>query len=145
MTLTATRKDRARRRQTFDNPGHTRRGGVTKQWPWIRSDDEPESDTVFRLGAYTREDRLFDELGQLPDQETIRMLVPLLRIKELRELAEGILNDCTQASRNRDILENAAAINSWVATAEEMVNSRRKFRFIQAARERSNPRNETTR
>ena len=112
MAMETIPRGRFSRRHETGRVDYTGRGGVTKKWTWDRRYDEPQSNGAFRLEPYTREDRLFDELGQLPDQETVRTLVALLRTRELRNLAEGILNDCTQASRNRDILVVSQPRNS---------------------------------
>jgi hypothetical protein len=87
------------------------------------------------LGPHGPEERLSDALDQLPTPGMVRVLIESLKPTELRELAEGVLNDCTQATRRGDLLENAESINSWIATAEETINTRRKYRSIKAARE----------
>ena len=92
------------------------------------------------LEPYSLEDRLFDELEQLPTPQLVGMLIRLMKPIELRELSEGVLNDCIQATHQQSLLDVANALNSWIATAEETVASRRKYRHIRAARERSDPR-----
>ena len=84
---------------------------------------------------YGAEERLADALKQLPTPEMVGTLMGLLKPDELREVAEGMLLDCTQATRKQDILENAEAINSWIATAEEIIATRKRFRFIKKTRE----------
>ena len=85
--------------------------------------------------SYGVEERLADAMEQLPTPEMIGTLMGLLKPDELREVAEGILLDCAQATRKQDILENAEAINSWIATAEEIITTRKRFRAIQKTRE----------
>ena len=94
------------------------------------------------LDPYTPEDRLLDELAQLPTPDVIRALIELMKPIELRELSEGVLNDCIRCIKvtpNQSTLEIANIINCWIATAEETVSSRKKLRFIKAARDRNNP------
>ena len=85
--------------------------------------------------SYGDEERLADAMEQLPTPEMVGTLMGLLKPDELREVAEGILLDCAQATRKQDILENAEAINSWIATAEEIITTRKRFRAIQKTRE----------
>ncbi len=84
---------------------------------------------------YTREDMWLDQLEALPTEESVHRLVELLRTHELKQVTEGVLNDTVSASKTGDLLEVAKTINSWVATAEELVGSRRKLRYILAARQ----------
>lgn len=84
---------------------------------------------------YTREDMWLDQMEALPTKEFVHRLVELLRTHELKQVTEGVLNDTVAASKIGDSLEVAKAINSWIATAEELVDSRRKLRYIQAARQ----------
>ena len=86
------------------------------------------------LEPYTREDMWLDQMEALPTEEFVHRLVELLRNHELKQVAEGVLNDTVSASKMGDALEVAKAINSWVATAEELIDSRRKLRYILAAR-----------
>ena len=85
--------------------------------------------------SYGAKERLADAMEQLPTPEMIETLMGLLKPDELREVAEGILLDCAQATRNGNLLENAEAINSWIATAEEIITTRKRFRAIQKTRE----------
>ena len=77
--------------------------------------------------TYGAQERLAEALEQLPTPEMIGKLMGLLKPDELREVAEGLLLDCAQATRKQDILENAEAINSWIATAEEIITTRKRF------------------
>ena len=85
--------------------------------------------------TYGAEERLADALQQLPTHDMIGTLMGLLKPDELREIAEGILLDCTQATRKQDILENAEAINGWIATAEEIITTRKRFSSLQKTME----------
>ena len=85
---------------------------------------------------YTREDVWLDQIEQLPSEEQVHILLGLLRAPELREIAAGIINDSAVACKVGDSLEVAKAINGWIATAEELATSRRKLRYILAARQR---------
>lgn len=82
------------------------------------------------------EDSIQSQLEQLPTEEQVNLLVQLLRRAELREIAAGVINDVAAGCKSGDILEVTKAINGWVATAEETATSRRKLRYIIAARER---------
>ena len=84
---------------------------------------------------YTSEDMLLDQLEQLPSAEQVSVLVKLLRAPELREIAAGVIIDVTTGCKVSDSLEVAKAVNGWIATAEEIVTSRRKLRHILAARQ----------
>ena len=84
---------------------------------------------------YGAEERLADALEQLPTSEMIGTLMGLLKPDELREVAEGILLNCAQATRNGNLLENAEAINSWIATAEEIITTRDRFPAIKKTME----------
>ena len=85
--------------------------------------------------TYGAKERLADALEQLPTPEMIGTLLGRLKPDELREVAEGMLLDCAQTTRKQDMLENAEAINSWIATAEEIITTRKRFRAIQKTRE----------
>jgi len=85
--------------------------------------------------TYGAEERWADALEQLPTPEMIGTLMGLLKPDELREVAEGILLDCTEATRKQDILENAEAINSWIATAEEIITTRKRFSSLKKTME----------
>lgn len=93
-------------------------------------EDEPPAPET-----YEPEERWADALEQLPTPEMIGTLMGLLKPDELREVAEGILLDCAQATRRQDILENAEAINSWIATAEEIITTRKTFPAIKKTME----------
>ena len=88
---------------------------------------------------YSDEDALCDAVANLPTPAQVKTLVESLRIKELREVTEGVFNDCSMAARTLRPLESASAINSWVATAEEIITTRRTYRHISAARNKGNP------
>ena len=102
---------------------------MTEKTPPENNEELPDPET------YGAKERLADAMEQLPTSEMIGTLMGLLKPNELREVAEGILLDCTQATRKQDILENAEAINSWIATAEEIITTRKRFRAIQKTRE----------
>jgi hypothetical protein len=91
---------------------------------------------MWPLQPYTREDAWLDQLEQLPSDAQVHYLFSLLRTGELRQLAEGVVNDTTTACKAGDSLEVAKAINGWIATAEELAASRRKRRFVLSARRR---------
>ena len=91
---------------------------------------------------YSPEDALLDALEELPTPSQVRRLIELLRHKELKEVAEGILNDCSEAAKTLQPSEYANAVNSWMATAEEIIANRRTYRYIMASKERGNPRRE---
>ena len=95
-----------------------------------KSHEEPPA-----IPPYGAEERLADALKQLPTPDMVQKLVGLLKPDELREVAAGLLADCAQAARNGNLLESAEAINSWVATAEEIVTTRKRFRYIKQTRE----------
>lgn len=103
----------------------------------FRRDWEPVGVSSFRrtFQPYTREDMWLDQMEALPTEEAVHRLVDLLRSHELKQVAEGVLNDTVLACKTGDSLEVAKAINSWVATAEELIDSRRKLRYIVAARQ----------
>ena len=88
------------------------------------------------LEPYTHEDEVLDQLGQLPSKDQVRLLLQLLRRPELQELAEGVINDVSSAAKLGDNLATAKAINSWIATIEEPIASRRKLRHVLGARAR---------
>ena len=92
---------------------------------------------------YSPEDALFDALDDLPTRPQVTKLIELLRHKELKEVTEGVLNDCSQAAKTLQPLEYANTINSWVATAEEIIANRRTYRYIMAAKDRGNPQRES--
>ena len=107
-------------------------------WAWPEMVETTSSGSSEELPApetYGAEERLADALEQLPTPAMIGRLMELLKPDELREVAEGIMLDCTEATRKQDILENAEAINSWIATAEEIITTRKRFRTIQKTRE----------
>lgn len=85
---------------------------------------------------YTREDAWLDQLERLPSKEQVQRLLALLRITELREIAQGVIIDCAAGCKAGDLLEVAQTINNWAATAEEIASSRKRLRFILAARQR---------
>ncbi|MYC37897.1 MAG: hypothetical protein F4X66_13440 [Chloroflexi bacterium] len=85
--------------------------------------------------TYGDVERLADAMEQLPTPEMVEALMGLLKPDELREVAEGILLDCTEATRKQDILENAEAINSWIATAEEIITTRKRFSSLKKTME----------
>ena len=85
--------------------------------------------------TYSPEEALTDALHDLPTAFMARRLIELMRPKEVRIFAEGMLIDCTEAVKTLKPLECANAINDWVATAEEMITNRRTQRSILAARE----------
>lgn len=95
-----------------------------------------EFESVRKLELYNREDEILDQLGQLPSKQFVRLLISKLRQHELREFTEGVVNDVTDAVKKGDNLLSAKAINSWIATAEEPISSRRKTRHVLAARAR---------
>ena len=103
----------------------------------FRRDWEQVGGSSFRgsFEPYTREDMWFDQMEALPTEEAVHQLVALLRTHELKQVAEGVLNDTVSASKMGDSLEVAKAINSWIATAEELIESRRRLRYILAARQ----------
>ena len=49
------------------------------------------------LGPHGPEERLSDALDQLPTPSMVRVLIESLKPTELRELAEGVLNDCSRS------------------------------------------------
>ena len=96
----------------------------------------PESnDELPDPATYGAKERLADAMEQLPTPEMIGTLMGLLKPDELREVAEGILLDSTEATRNGNLLENAEAINSWIATAEEIITTRDRFPAIKKTME----------
>lgn len=86
-------------------------------------------------GTYGAEERFADALEQLPTPQMVRTLGELLKPDELREVAEGLLIDCAQAVRKGSLLEGAEAINSWVATAEEIITTRGRFSALKKTME----------
>ncbi len=76
------------------------------------------------------------QLEQIPSGEELLTLARLLRTEELREALVGLVIDTRAACQAESLPEVAAAVNGWVATAEEMAMARRKLRHIIAARER---------
>jgi hypothetical protein len=90
-----------------------------------------------RVEPYSFEEALVDALSELPTPLKVKRLIELLRSRELKEVTEGVLNDCSEATRTLQPLNCANAINSWVATAEEMITNRRTQRYILAARDES--------
>ena len=111
-------------------------GGLAPFDAWSRRWETDETWTSQRssIEPYTKEDMFFDQMEQLPSAEKVSRIVLLLRNPELRSVAEGVINDVSTACRQRDTLEVAKAVNSWIATAEEVIGSRRTLRFIEAAR-----------
>ena len=103
---------------------------IHRGWEHTRSSSFQES-----FEPYKREDLWLDQMEALPTKELVHRLVELLRTHELKQVTEGVLNDTIAASKMGDSLEVAKAINSWIATAEELVDSRRKLRYILAARQ----------
>ena len=85
--------------------------------------------------TYGAAERLTDALEQLPTPTMIGRLMELLEPDELREVAEGILLDSTEATRNGNLLANAEAINSWIATSEEIITTRKTFPAIKKTME----------
>ena len=98
------------------------------------------SETTQFAEAYDYEDEVIDQLARLPSGEVVRLLIAKLRNPELRELAQGIIIDVSNAARERDNLGTMRVINSWMATAAEPLASRRKIRHVLAARERGKTR-----
>lgn len=84
---------------------------------------------------YGAEERFDDAQEQLSGPKTVRALGELLKPSELREVAVGILLDCTQATHKQDILENAEAVNGWIATAEAISTTRKRFSSIKKTME----------
>lgn len=117
---------RRRHEDIHTTPGRSRHG------TWGRT----EYERIGKIERYGREDKIVDQLGQLPSREFVRLLISRLRQHELREFTEGVVNDVTDAVKKGDNLESAKAINSWIATAEEPISSRRKTRHVLAARAR---------
>ena len=89
------------------------------------------------LPEYDREDQLLDQLDRLPSEEQIERLLELLRSPEIKALAKGVIIDSSTACKKVDILEVARGINEWIATSEEILESRRRMRHILHARRRS--------
>ena len=106
-----------------------------RRW-WVR---KGWSDVHPNLEPYTREDMWLDQLGQLPSEEQVQRLVDLLRSPELRELTKGVISGSSTACRTGDLLEVAKTINDWIATTEEVIESRRRSRYILAARQHQGP------
>lgn len=127
MTLKSERHIRAQRLHEAIHPTFRTRHA----WDWTQ-----DIERMGRLERYNREDEMLDQLGQLPSKEFVRLFISKLRHPELQEFTEGVVNDVTDAIKKGDNLESAKAINSWIATAEEPISSRRKIRHVLAARAR---------
>ena len=134
--------------KTFKGSTGTRRPPAIRRLPmdkknfdadvWIRHQDEIISvQSNLQAEPYPPEDALTDALCALPTAFMAKRLIELLRPKEIREFAEGMIVDCSEAARTLKPLEYANAINSWVATAEEMIANRKTQRFILAARDKA--------
>ena len=95
-------------------------------------------------GTYGAEARFADALKQFPTPEMARTLVESLKPDELREVAEGLLIDCAQAVRKGSLLESAETINSWVATAEEIITTRGRFGALKKTMEEIRARHQKT-
>lgn len=70
------------------------------------------------------------QISQFPHDTQLQAMVSLLRPKELKQILAGVLADACSACRRQDLLEVAEELNSWIATAEETVEFRRKRRHI---------------
>ena len=121
-----------------------RRRHLTRHTRGINKEERSRRDVWDRVGGssftgslepYTREDMWLDQMEALPTEEAVHQLVELLRTHELKQVTEGVVNDTVSASKMGDALEVAKAINSWIATAEELIGSRRRLRYILVARQ----------
>ncbi len=111
--------------------GHQGSGRIRNAWG-----KRDLSRQVSAFAPYTREDRLLDQLGNLPSKEQVHIVFHALRPKEILDIAEGMVNDVVSATKSHDCLEVAKSVNEWIATAEETAHFRRKRRYILAARAR---------
>ena len=106
---------------------------------WTRYNQPVSKKTFLKasIETYSAEDALLDALDKLPTTFMSAKLVCLLRTNELRTFAEGMLNDYSEIAKVLRSVECANVINSWVATAEEMISSRRVRHHILAARDKA--------
>ena len=103
-------------------------GGVS----FTRESERPSED---HKAESSLDDAWQEQIEQFITEEQVQVLVQLLRTSELRETLAGVLSDCMNACRDKNLLELAEILNGWIATAEEMAGSRRKLRHILNARE----------
>ena len=88
----------------------------------------------FLVEPYSLEDELRDQLEQLPSEEHVQKLVERLSKSRLKTVTEGLINDSVNAYRNQDMLEAVKALNSWIATLEEVTFESGRLQHIMYAR-----------
>ena len=123
-------------------PGYTMWFEDDDEWAEALFEEDSADDLARELGyldsePYSPEDALMDALQDLPTPDQVATLVGLLRYKELKEVAAGVINDCSKAALENQPMGCATAIVSWVATGEEIVTNRRSLKYILSSRNRA--------
>lgn len=83
-------------------------------------------------------------MEQLPSPEHVRKLIERLSRSKLVKATEGLINDTVKAHKNQDMLEAICALNSWIATLEELGFEGRRLQYIIKARESRNRNEQST-
>ena len=73
---------------------------------------------------YLMDSDLQDNLNKMIGVEQATTLSALLKHKDARKVLAGLIVDVSEACKRDNLVEVAEAVNSWVATAEEMVVTR---------------------
>ena len=77
------------------------------------------------------------KLDRFPSSEEVEELCSVLRVSDLRQLTSEILNaSIAYLKEDKDRLEYAAFLSSWIATAEETVAAGKNVNRIAARRMR---------
>ena len=104
-------------------------------WEHVEEEDDEWPAITVEYSGYEYEDELVDQLAKLPSAEDVVELMSTLRVSSLREFSSEVVNGMVSfIIENRGRLQQARFINSWVATAEEIVAAGRNYNRVIARR-----------